>query len=130
MQTTTPTLPSNVNDSGQPQPTAIVDADPNAAKAIGPPPLVVARPEGLYCAAGDFFIDPWRPVSKAVITHAHADHARTGSTQYVAAAPGEGVLRTRLGAIDLHAMPYGQTLGINGVTLSFHPQVTCWVRLK
>jgi putative mRNA 3-end processing factor len=121
VQPSTPSLPSHANDSGHPQPTEIVDADANAAKAIGPPPLVVARPEGLYCPAGDFYIDPWRPVDKAVITHAHADHARTGSTRYLAAAVGEGVLRARLGAMDLHAMAYGLTLNVNGVTLSFHP---------
>ena len=38
--------------------------------------LIVARPEGLYCAAGDFYIDPWRPVDRAAITHGHSDHAR------------------------------------------------------
>jgi putative mRNA 3-end processing factor len=83
--------------------------------------LVVARPEGLYCAAGDFYIDPWRPVDKAVITHAHADHARAGSTRYIAAAPGEGILRSRLGKIDLHSLPYGDSLLINNVQLSLHP---------
>ena len=40
--------------------------------------LLERRPEGLYCAAGDFFVDPWRPVDRAVVTHAHADHARWG----------------------------------------------------
>jgi putative mRNA 3-end processing factor len=88
---------------------------------LNKPPLVIARPEGLYCPLGDFYIDPWRPVDKAVITHAHADHARGGSTRYLAASPGEGVLRTRLGKIDLHAMPYAESLRVNGVQLSFHP---------
>jgi putative mRNA 3-end processing factor len=83
--------------------------------------LVVARPEGLYCAAGDFYIDPWRPVDKAVITHAHADHARTGSTRYISAAPGEGILRSRLGRIVLHSLAYGETLRVNDVQLSLHP---------
>jgi len=49
--------------------------------------LVVLRPEGLYCPPGDFYIDPWRPVARAVITHAHADHARVGHGHYLAAAP-------------------------------------------
>jgi putative mRNA 3-end processing factor len=84
-------------------------------------PLIVARPEGLYCAAGDFYIDPWRPVNHAVITHAHADHARTGSQRYLAAAPGERILRARLGAIDLHTLDYGQNLTVNNVKLSFYP---------
>jgi putative mRNA 3-end processing factor len=84
-------------------------------------PLVVHRPEGLYCEAGDFYIDPWRPVGKAVITHAHADHARTGSSRYIASSAGEGVLRSRLGSIDLHALPYGERLRVNDVDISLHP---------
>jgi putative mRNA 3-end processing factor len=84
-------------------------------------PLVIHRPEGLYCEAGGFYIDPWRPVDKAVITHAHADHARTGSTRYIASAAGEGVLRSRLGAIDLHALPYGERLQVRDVIISLHP---------
>ena len=47
--------------------------------------LIVQRPEGLYCPPGDFYIDPWRPVDRAVITHAHSDHARTGSSHYLCA---------------------------------------------
>jgi putative mRNA 3-end processing factor len=86
-----------------------------------PQPLVVHRPEGLYCEAGGFYIDPWRPVDNAVITHAHADHARTGSTRYIASAAGEGVLRSRLGSIDLHTLPYGERLQVNDVSLSLHP---------
>ena len=66
--------------------------------------LVVQRKEGLYCPPGDFYIDPWRPVDRAVITHAHADHSRRGNAHYLAAAPAEGVLRTRLGEIDLQTL--------------------------
>ncbi|MEC8737794.1 MAG: DNA ligase-associated DEXH box helicase, partial [Planctomycetota bacterium] len=51
--------------------------------------LLKITPNGLYCAAGNFYIDPWRPVSHAVITHAHADHARPGSDRYLCAAPGK-----------------------------------------
>jgi putative mRNA 3-end processing factor len=84
--------------------------------------LVIARPEGLYCPAGDFYIDPWRPVERAVITHAHGDHARGGNQHYLAATPGEGILRARLGQdINLQTLPYGQRLLHHGVTLSFHP---------
>ena len=84
--------------------------------------LVVQRRDGLYCAPGDFFIDPWQPVDRAVITHAHGDHARRGSTRYLAAAPSEGVLRTRLGDdIDLMALPYGEVIDHHGVRLSLHP---------
>lgn len=84
--------------------------------------LVVARPEGLYCPPGDFYIDPWRPVERAVITHAHGDHARRGNGRYLAAAPGAGILRSRLGDdISLQTLAYGERLDHHGVTLSFHP---------
>lgn len=84
--------------------------------------LIVQRPEGLYCPPGDFYIDPWRPVDRAVITHAHADHARMGHQHYLAAAPAEGVLRARLGqGIDLQSLHYGAQVVHNGVALSLHP---------
>lgn len=83
--------------------------------------LVVARPEGLYCPPGDFYIDPWRPVYLAVITHGHSDHARIGSRHYLAAKPGEGVLRCRLGGIDLDAVEYGEARIHNGVRITLHP---------
>ena len=83
--------------------------------------LVVQRPEGLYCPPGGFYIDPWRPVDRAIITHAHADHARRGHAHYLAAAPGEGVLRSRLGDIDLQSLPYGEAVDHFGVRVSLHP---------
>jgi putative mRNA 3-end processing factor len=83
--------------------------------------LVVARPEGLYCPPGDFFIDPWRPVARAVITHAHADHARRGHGAYLASASSAGVLRERLGDITLQPLGYGQTVHVGGVRVSLHP---------
>ena len=83
--------------------------------------LVVLRPEGLYCPPGDFFVDPWRPVARAVVTHAHADHARRGHGAYLASAPSAGVLRARLGDISLQTLAYGETVCWNGVTLSLHP---------
>ena len=83
--------------------------------------LIVTRPEGLYCAAGDFYIDPWRPVHRAVITHAHADHARRGHGHYLAAALAEGVLRSRLGPITLQTLAYGEQIDHFGVRLSLHP---------
>ena len=84
--------------------------------------LIVQRPEGLYCPPGDFYIDPWRPVDRAVITHAHADHARMGHGHYLAATPSEGVLRARLGQdIQLQNLDYGQQITHNGVTLSLYP---------
>ena len=83
--------------------------------------LVVQRPAGLYCPPGDFYIDPWRPVERALITHAHADHARRGHVHYLAAAPAEGVLRARLGEIDLQTLPYGAAIDHFGVRVSLHP---------
>jgi putative mRNA 3-end processing factor len=83
--------------------------------------LIVQRAEGLYCPAGDFYIDPWRPVARAVITHAHSDHARIGHGHYLASQPSEGVLRARLGAIDLQTLAYGERIVHHGVTLSLHP---------
>jgi putative mRNA 3-end processing factor len=85
------------------------------------PDLVVQRPEGLYCPPGDFYIDPWRPVARAVITHAHSDHARYGNGHYLASAASEGVLRARLGEIHLQTLAYGERIVHNGVTLSLHP---------
>jgi putative mRNA 3-end processing factor len=84
--------------------------------------LIVLRPEGLYCPAGDFHIDPWRPVARAVITHAHADHARPGHGAYLATAVSEGVLRARIGAdIALQGLAYGETVVLDGVRVSLHP---------
>ncbi|WP_137928444.1 ligase-associated DNA damage response exonuclease [Cupriavidus sp. 2SB] len=86
-----------------------------------PSDLIVARPEGLYCPPGDFYIDPWRPVSRAVITHAHSDHARFGHEHYLCAEPGRGVLLARLPGITLDTLPYGERITHHGVTLSLHP---------
>jgi putative mRNA 3-end processing factor len=83
--------------------------------------LIVQRPEGLYCPPGGFYIDPWRPVERAVITHAHADHARGGHAHYLAATPATHVLKSRLGNIDLQTVPYGEAVHINGVRVSLHP---------
>ncbi|GAA4017478.1 hypothetical protein GCM10022212_11340 [Actimicrobium antarcticum] len=66
------------------------------------PDLVVARPEGLYCVPGKFYIDPWRAVDRAVITPGHADHSRTGHAHYLTTAAGEGILRSRFGSINLY----------------------------
>jgi len=84
--------------------------------------LVESTQRGLYCAAGDFHIDPWEPVERAVITHAHSDHARPGSAKYLCAAPGLAVLRARLGAAaGIEALPYGEAIAMNGVRVSLHP---------
>ncbi len=84
--------------------------------------LVIARPQGLYCPPGDFYIDPWRAVPRAVITHAHADHARAGHGHVLATAISEGVLRSRLGAaLPLQGLAYGESVLHRGVRISLHP---------
>jgi putative mRNA 3-end processing factor len=83
--------------------------------------LVIARPEGLYCPPGDFYIDPWRPVDRAVITHAHSDHARIGHGHYLAHTDSEGTLRVRLGEITLQTLPYGEAIVHHGVRISLYP---------
>ena len=76
--------------------------------------LIVLRPQGLYCPAGDFYIDPWRPVDRAVITHAHADHARPGHRHYLCSAEGAGLLRARLGDVSLQTLAWGEPLALAG----------------
>ena len=83
--------------------------------------LVVVQPEGLYCPQGDFYIDPWRPVARAVVTHAHGDHARAGHAHYLAAQASEHVLKARLGGIALQTLRYGESVMQNDVAISLHP---------
>src|SRR4051812_17124791 len=84
--------------------------------------LLALTDSGLYCEAGGFYVDPWKPVERAVITHAHSDHARWGMERYLCVKEGEGVLRMRVGfdaAID--TVPFGEALDLHGVKLSLHP---------
>ena len=84
--------------------------------------MVVVRKEGLYCVPGDFYIDPWRPVDRAVITHAHGDHARLGHRHYLASNQSVGILKSRLGQdINIEGLDYGAGVTHNGVTISLHP---------
>jgi putative mRNA 3-end processing factor len=76
---------------------------------------------GLFCEAGGFYIDPSRAVERCVVTHAHSDHARPGCRHYLAAFEGSGLLKLRLGNINLQTLKYGEVLNINGVKLSLHP---------
>jgi putative mRNA 3-end processing factor len=77
---------------------------------------------GLYCAAGDFYIDPWQGVPRALITHAHGDHARPGSTAYLCAAPSVALLRRRFeSGTAIEGVPYGHPLTLGSVRVSFHP---------
>ncbi|NOK78269.1 MAG: ligase-associated DNA damage response exonuclease [Chloroflexi bacterium AL-N5] len=84
--------------------------------------LIELTTHGFYCALGDFYIDPWNPVERAVITHAHADHARWGCRNYLTSHEGQHVLRLRVGADPIiEVMGYGEARIINGVRVSLHP---------
>ena len=84
-------------------------------------PVLSFTDRGIYCAAGDFFIDPWRPVENALITHGHADHAREGHARYLATHAAGPVMRHRLGDITLDGIAYGETRRIGDAQVSFHP---------
>ncbi len=83
--------------------------------------LIELSPAGLYCPPGRFHIDPWRPVACAVITHAHADHARAGSERYLACDDAAQVLRVRLPGAAIDTLPYGAPMLRDGVRVSLHP---------
>ncbi|MGR3492454.1 MAG: ligase-associated DNA damage response exonuclease [Shimia sp.] len=76
---------------------------------------------GIYCAAGDFYIDPWRPVDRALITHGHADHARPGHRSYLATTNAAPVMHHRLGDIALETIQYGEQRKIGDAIVSYHP---------
>lgn len=82
--------------------------------------LIVLRREGMYCPAGDFYIDPWRPVPTAVITHGHGDHARVGMGVYHATAASIPILQWRLGEQVLHAHDYGEAFQLGQARVSLH----------
>jgi putative mRNA 3-end processing factor len=85
-------------------------------------PLVEFRKNGIYCSQADIYIDPWQPVEKAVITHAHSDHARWGHKYYLSHIHSASVLKIRLGAdINLQTIPYHEPVHLNGVKLTLHP---------
>lgn len=84
-------------------------------------PLIIFTDQGLYCDVGKFYIDPWRPVDHAIITHAHSDHARWGSGHYLCHTDTEPILKLRLGNISSQAISWGESLYRNGVKISLHP---------
>jgi len=88
-------------------------------------PLIEFTDKGLYCAQGQFYIDPWRPVDKAVITHAHSDHARAGSGVYLCHRLTKPLLDLRLSLEGVkpvvQTVEWGEVLDLNGVRVSLHP---------
>ncbi len=84
--------------------------------------ILELRGEGLYCPAGGFYVDPWRPVERALITHAHGDRVIAGSGAYLATGASKALLRARLGPdAVIEAMDYGERRAIGGAGVSFHP---------
>jgi putative mRNA 3-end processing factor len=89
-----------------------------------PEDILVPTPSGVCCKAGGFHIDPTRPVAKALITHGHSDHARAGHGEVLATQETLDIMRLRYGdnfAKKTQAIKYGETLKLDGVTVSFHP---------
>lgn len=83
--------------------------------------LIDFTDKGLYCAAGDFFIDPWKPVRKAVITHAHSDHAKAGCGSYLCHVKSKPILQLRLGDNFYQTAEWNENVEVNGVKISLHP---------
>lgn len=83
--------------------------------------LIEFTDRGLYCPTGGFYIDPWKPVDNALITHAHSDHARWGSKKYLCHADTKPLLQLRLGDNVYDTVTWNEKVHINGVTVSFHP---------
>src|SRR5688500_15256374 len=84
-------------------------------------PLIEFNDCGLFCRQGNFYIDPWKPVDRAVITHAHSDHARFGSKYYLCHTYSKPILELRLGMNHYQCMEWNETIHINGVKVSLHP---------
>lgn len=84
--------------------------------------MLTLTPRGLYCPRGDFHIDPSGAAERAVVTHAHADHARRGAKLYYTAASGVGLLKARLGPnIRVRGLDWGERVDLGGVQVSLHP---------
>lgn len=85
-------------------------------------PLLQFNDRGIFCKQGDFYIDPWKPVSKAVITHGHSDHARPGHKHYLCSPESVPILKLRLGEnISIESLAWNTSMYMNGVKISLHP---------
>lgn len=89
---------------------------------MSPTSLIEFNKNGIYCPQADAYIDPWLPVEKAIITHGHSDHARSGNKYYLAHKDSASILRNRLGSeIHLEMVEYNKPFLLNGVKISLHP---------
>jgi putative mRNA 3-end processing factor len=84
-------------------------------------PLLAFNEYGIYCQQADVYLDPWRPVDKAIITHGHSDHSRWGHKLYITHHQNVPIIRHRLGEITVTGKDWGETFTINGVKFSLHP---------
>ncbi|HXR84517.1 MAG TPA: ligase-associated DNA damage response exonuclease [Hanamia sp.] len=85
------------------------------------PNLISFTDKGLFCEAGSFYIDPWLPVDRAVITHGHSDHARFGNQFYLCHKFTKPILELRLGKNNYQTLDWNETIFLSGVKISFHP---------
>jgi len=83
--------------------------------------LLTFTEKGIYCRQGDFYIDPWKPVSRAIITHAHSDHARPGSHSYLCHHYTKPLLYLRLGDVTVQSVEWAEPIFMNNVRFSLHP---------
>jgi len=85
------------------------------------PPLLQFNEKGIYCAAADVYLDPWKPVEKAIISHGHADHSRWGHKAYITHHINVPIIKHRLGEINVTGKEWGETFKIKNVKFSLHP---------
>lgn len=84
-------------------------------------PLLAFNDKGIYCAVAKVYLDPWKPVDKAIISHGHADHSRWGHKQYITHHTNVPIIKHRLGDIQVTGKEWNETFTINGVKFSLHP---------
>ena len=86
-----------------------------------PKPLLSFTDKGIYCQAADVYLDPWRPVDKAIITHGHSDHSRAGHRRYITHHRNIPIVKHRLGNVNISGKAWGEKFTVNGVNFSLHP---------
>ncbi|MFN3138016.1 MAG: ligase-associated DNA damage response exonuclease [Allomuricauda sp.] len=84
-------------------------------------PLLQFTPKGIYCEQADVYLDPWKPVNKAIISHGHADHSRWGHQKYITHHKNVPIVQHRLGDVNIYGKDWGETFSLNNVKFSLHP---------